>query len=31
MGGFLSAPILIVGLIIKEHLMPDDSPQLPKG
>ena len=29
MGGFLSAPILIVGLIIKEHLMPDDSPQLP--
>ena len=31
MGGFLSAPILIVGLIIKEHLMPDDSPQLPSA
>jgi len=31
MGGFLSSPILMVGLIIKEHLMPDDSPQLPQG
>ena len=31
MGGFLSSPILMVGLIIKEHLMPDDSPQLPPG
>jgi predicted PurR-regulated permease PerM len=29
MGGFLSSPILIVGLILKEHLMPDDAPQLP--
>jgi predicted PurR-regulated permease PerM len=29
MGGFLSSPLLIVGLIIKEHLMPADSPQLP--
>jgi len=29
MGGFLSSPLLIVGLIIKEHLMPVDSPQLP--
>jgi predicted PurR-regulated permease PerM len=29
MGGFLSSPILIVGLILKEHLMPVDEPQLP--
>jgi predicted PurR-regulated permease PerM len=29
MGGFLSSPILIVGLILKEHLMPADAPQLP--
>jgi predicted PurR-regulated permease PerM len=29
MGGFLSSPLLIVGLIIKEHLLPEDSPQLP--
>lgn len=29
MGGFLASPILIVGLILKEHLMPEDSPQLP--
>jgi predicted PurR-regulated permease PerM len=29
MGGFLSSPLLIVGLILKEHLMPADSPQLP--
>ena len=29
MGGFLSSPLLIVGIILKEHLMPDDSPQLP--
>jgi predicted PurR-regulated permease PerM len=29
MGGFLSSPLLIVGLVIKEHLMPVDSPQLP--
>jgi predicted PurR-regulated permease PerM len=29
MGGFLSSPLLIVALIAKEHLMPDDSPQLP--
>jgi predicted PurR-regulated permease PerM len=29
MGGFLSSPILIVGLILKEHLAPDDAPQLP--
>ena len=28
-GGFLSSPLLIVGLILKEHLMPVDSPQLP--
>jgi len=30
MGAFLSSPLLIVALIIKEHLMPVDSPQLPQ-
>jgi len=29
MGSFLASPLLIVALILKEHLMPDDSPQLP--
>lgn len=29
MGGFLAAPILIVGLTLKEHLMPVETPQLP--
>jgi predicted PurR-regulated permease PerM len=29
MGGFLSSPLLIVALILKEHLLPVDSPQLP--
>jgi predicted PurR-regulated permease PerM len=29
MGGFLSSPILIVALTLREHLLPDDSPQLP--
>jgi predicted PurR-regulated permease PerM len=29
MGGFLSSPLLIVALVLKEHLMPEDSPQLP--
>jgi len=29
MGGFLASPLLIVALILKEHLVPDDSPQLP--
>lgn len=29
MGGFLSSPLLIVGLILKEHLLPHDAPQLP--
>jgi predicted PurR-regulated permease PerM len=29
MGGFLASPLLIVGLILKEHLMPVESPQLP--
>jgi predicted PurR-regulated permease PerM len=29
MGGFLSSPLLIVALILKEHLMPVASPQLP--
>jgi predicted PurR-regulated permease PerM len=28
-GGFLSSPLLIVALILKEHLMPVDMPQLP--
>ena len=30
MGGFLSSPLLIVGLILKEHLMPVATPQLPQ-
>jgi predicted PurR-regulated permease PerM len=29
MGGFLSSPLLIVALVMKEHLMPEDTPQLP--
>jgi predicted PurR-regulated permease PerM len=29
MGAFLASPLLIVALILKEHLMPADSPQLP--
>ena len=29
MGGFLASPILIVGLVLKEHLRPDTSPQMP--
>jgi predicted PurR-regulated permease PerM len=29
MGAFLSSPLLIVALIVKEHLMPSDTPQLP--
>ncbi|MDA9438245.1 permease [Bradyrhizobium sp. CCBAU 51745] len=29
MGAFLSSPLLIVGLILKEHLLPEDAPQLP--
>lgn len=29
MGGFLASPLLIVALILKEHLVPNDSPQLP--
>ena len=29
MGGFLSSPLLIVALILKEHLAPVDLPQLP--
>jgi len=31
MGGFLSSPLLIVALILKEHLLSVDSPQLPPG
>ena len=30
MGAFLSSPLLIVALIVKEHLMPSDMPQLPE-
>lgn len=29
MGGFLASPLLIVGLILKEHLMPVETPQFP--
>jgi predicted PurR-regulated permease PerM len=29
MGAFLSSPLLIMALILKEHLLPADSPQLP--
>ncbi len=29
MGGFLSSPLLIVALILKEHLWPPNSPNLP--
>ena len=29
MGSFLASPLLIVALILKEHLMPDDGPNLP--
>jgi predicted PurR-regulated permease PerM len=31
MGGFLASPLLIVAIILKEHLRPEDSPQLPPG
>jgi predicted PurR-regulated permease PerM len=31
MGGFLASPLLIVAIILKEHLMPADLPQLPPG
>jgi predicted PurR-regulated permease PerM len=30
MGGFLSSPLLIVALILRDHLLPSDSPQLPE-
>jgi predicted PurR-regulated permease PerM len=30
MGAFLASPLLIVGLILKEYLMQDNSPQLPE-
>jgi hypothetical protein len=29
MGAFLASPLLIVAIILKEHLMPVESPQLP--
>jgi predicted PurR-regulated permease PerM len=31
MGGFLSSPLLIVALILKEHLLPENSSQLRSG
>jgi predicted PurR-regulated permease PerM len=31
MGAFLSSPLLIVALVVKEHLIPSDAPQLPEG
>ena len=31
MGAFLSSPLLIVALILKEHLLPTDTPQLPQA
>ncbi len=31
MGGFLAVPLLIVALVLKEHLLPDDAPNLPGG
>ncbi len=31
MGGFLSSPLLIVALILRDHLWPPDSPQFPSG
>ena len=31
MGAFLASPLLIVALILKEHLMPVNSPHLPEG
>ena len=31
MGAFLASPLLIVALILKDHLMPVNSPQLPGG
>jgi len=30
MGGFLASPLLIVALVLKEHLLPEESPQLPE-
>ena len=30
MGAFLASPLLIVAVILKEHLMPVDAPQLPQ-
>ena len=30
MGAFLASPLLIVALILKEHLMPAETPQLPQ-
>lgn len=31
MGAFLASPLLIVALILKEHLMPDNAPHLPEA
>jgi hypothetical protein len=29
MGAFLSSPLLIVALVLRDHLAPSTSPQLP--
>lgn len=29
-GAFLASPMLIIGLVVKEHMLPDQSPQLPE-
>jgi hypothetical protein len=29
MGAFLSSPLLIVALVLRDHLSPSTSPQLP--
>ncbi|MBH5399349.1 AI-2E family transporter [Bradyrhizobium sp. CNPSo 4010] len=31
MGAFLASPLLIVALILKDHLLPENSPQLPQA
>jgi len=31
MGAFLASPMLIVGLILREHLLPSETAHLPQG
>jgi hypothetical protein len=31
MGAFLASPMLIVGLILREHLLPSETTHLPQG